>query len=194
MKIDYNKLMHEEISSLGEKPRLLLHCCCAPCSSAVIVKLKDYFEITYLFYNPNIFPQTEFEKRKQEFKKLGIDVIDLGYDHQKYLDQVVGHERDEEGGERCKLCIAERMKKSFEYAKINHFDFVTTTLSISPHKDCDFINQTGERLEKEFNVKFLHADFKKENGYLLSTQICKEKNIYRQDFCGCEFGFRGKNS
>ncbi len=193
MKIDYNKLMHEEINSFGEaKPKLLLHCCCAPCSSAVIEKLSQYFEITYFFYNPNIFPAQEFEHRKQEFKKLGVNVVDVGYNHQTFLDLTKGQESQPEGGARCRICIAERLDQTFKYAIENNFDIVTTTLTISPHKDCEFINQLGEYNQKKYGIKYLHADFKKENGYLRSTQICKQKGIYRQDYCGCEFSIYKK--
>ena len=187
MKIDYNKLMHEEISSFGEKPKLLLHCCCAPCSSAVIEKLKNYFDITYFYYNPNIFPQEEYELRKGEFLKLGVNVVELKYNHADFLNVVAGYENEKEGGNRCRICIAQRLDKTFEYAVNNNYDIVTTTLSISPHKDAEFINKLGENLEKKYGVKYLHADFKKENGYLNSINICKEKGIYRQDYCGCEF-------
>lgn len=192
MKINYNKIMHEEISSFGEKPKLLLHCCCAPCSSAVIEKLKQYFEITYFYYNPNIYPEQEYNLRKQEFEKLGIHVVDLKYEHKTFLDAVIGLENEPEGGARCKVCIAQRMAKAFEYALTNNFDIVTTTLSISPHKDAEFINKLGESYEQKYGIKYLHADFKKENGYLRSIQICKEKGIYRQDYCGCEFS-KNKN-
>jgi len=187
MKIDYNKLMHEEISSFGEKPKLLLHCCCAPCSSAVIEKLKNYFDITYFYYNPNIFPQEEYELRKGEFLKLGVNVVELKYNHADFLNVVSGLENEKEGGARCRICIAQRLDKAFEYAVSNNFEIVTTTLSISPHKDAEFINKLGENLEAKYGVKYLHADFKKENGYLNSINICKEKGIYRQDYCGCEF-------
>ncbi len=187
MKKDYNKLMHEQISSFGNKPKLLLHCCCAPCSSAVIERIKDFFDITFYYYNPNIYPQQEYEQRMKEFLKLGVNVVTEEYNHNEFLNIVKGHEEDEEGGNRCKICIAQRMDKSFEYAKNNNFDYVTTTLSISPHKDALFINTTGENLANKYDIKYLYADFKKENGYLRSIQICKEKGIYRQDYCGCEF-------
>ena len=187
MKIDYNKLMHEEISSFGGKPKLLLHCCCAPCSSAVIEKIAPYFEITFYYYNPNIYPQAEYLLRLNEFKKLGVNVVSAEYDHSKFLNIAKGFEQDRERGERCNRCIAERLNESFEYAKANNFDLVTTTLTISPHKNCEFINLLGEQLEQKFGVKYLHADFKKQNGYLRSIEISKEKGIYRQDYCGCEF-------
>ena len=187
MKIDYNKLMHDEISSLGYKPKLLLHCCCAPCSSAVIEKLKEYFDITYLYFNPNIFPENEYVLRREQFEKPGVKVVDIGYEHNKFLDLVKGMENESEGSRRCNVCIAMRMDKAFEYAKSHNFDIVTTTLSISPHKNAEFINLTGENLEKKYKIKYLHADFKKENGFLRSTQIAKQVNMYRQNYCGCEF-------
>ena len=187
MKIDYNKLMHEEISSFGEKPKLLLHCCCAPCSSAVIERIKEFFDITFYYYNPNIFPHEEYDLRYDEFKKLKVGVVKEDYNHNDFLKIVEGREQEKEGGARCQICIAERLDKTFQYAVKNNFDVVTTTLSISPHKDCEFINLLGERLQKKYGVKYLHADFKKQNGYLRSIQICKELGIYRQDYCGCEF-------
>lgn len=193
MKIDYNKIMKDEISSFGEKPKLLLHCCCAPCSSAVIERISKFFNITFFYYNPNIFPKAEYETRKEEFEKLGVKVVELSYNHEEFLSVVKGREDDAEGGDRCKICIALRMNETFKFAVENNYDMVTTTLSISPHKDAEFINQLGENLEKKFGVKFLHADFKKENGYLRSIEICKDLGIYRQDYCGCEFARNGKN-
>ncbi len=194
MKINYNKLMHEEISSFGNKPRLLLHCCCAPCSSAVIERLREHFDITYLYFNPNIYPACEYDKRKDEFSKLGINVIEIGYNHDDFLSLVHGRESDREGEGRCRICIAYRMDKAFEYAVENGYDIVTTTLSISPHKDAEFINLTGEALEKKYGVKYLHADFKKENGYLRSIEICRSLGIYRQEYCGCEFSYNPNSS
>lgn len=187
MKIDYNKLMHEEISNLGDKPRLLLHCCCAPCSSAVIERISKYFDITYFYYNPNIDTNDEFNRRREEFDKLNVKIVCMPYDHDEFLNVVKGRELDQEGGDRCRICIAQRMDRAFQYAVENGYDMVTTTLSISPHKDAQFINELGERLEEKFGIKYLHADFKKENGYLRSIEICRELGIYRQDYCGCEF-------
>lgn len=192
MKIDYNKLMYQEISSFGDKPKLLLHCCCAPCSSAVIERLKEYFDITYFYYNPNIYPKAEFERRKDEFVKLGVNVLSLDYNHDDFLRAVRGLEMEPEGGARCRACIAERLKATFEYAVVNNYDMVTTTLSISPHKDAEFINMIGEKFEAIYGIKYLHADFKKQNGYLRSIEICKDKGVYRQDYCGCEFSINNK--
>ena len=188
MKVNYDKLMNEQISSFGgTKPRLLLHCCCAPCSSAVIERLKEFFEITFYYYNPNIFPEQEYNLRKEEFKKLNVDLVAEAYNHQEFVNITKGMENEKEGGMRCRACIAQRMNQSFNYASKNGFDFVTTTLSISPHKDAKYINDLGEQLQQNFNVKYLYADFKKQNGYLRSIQICKDLKIYRQDYCGCEF-------
>ncbi len=193
MKIDYNKLMHEEISSFGDKPKLLLHCCCAPCSSAVIERISKFFDLTMFYYNPNIYPESEFDLRREEFKKLGVNVVDIGYNHNEFLKIAKGKESEPEGGGRCQVCIAERLNKTFEYAANNGYDIVTTTLSISPHKDAEFINRIGEHFEKCYGIKYLHADFKKENGYLRSIQICKDLGIYRQDYCGCEFSLHTNN-
>ncbi len=186
-------MMHEQISSFDFKPKLLLHCCCAPCSSAVIEKLKDYFNITYLFFNPNIYPEDEYILRREQFEKLGVKVVDLGYDHNEFLELIKGRENELEGGARCNICIAMRMDRAFKYAKDNNFDIVTTTLSISPHKNAEFINITGESLEKKYHIKFLHADFKKENGFLRSTEIAKQVQMYRQNYCGCEFSAKQNN-
>ena len=190
MKIDYNKLMQEEISSFGDKPKLLLHCCCAPCSSAVIERINQYFNITFYYYNPNIYPKDEYIARFNEFKKLGVNVICADYKHEEFISLVKGKESEQEGGDRCQICIAQRLDHSFKYAVENNFDMVTTTLTISPHKDCEFINLLGERLQEKYGIKYLHADFKKQNGYLRSIQICKELGIYRQDYCGCEFSIK----
>lgn len=187
MKIDYNKMMQEEISSFGEKPKLLLHCCCAPCSSAVIERIKDFFDITFYYFNPNIYPKEEYDLRLSEFEKLGVKVVCEDYKHEEFLQVVKNYETEPEGGIRCQICIAQRLDKAFEYAVQNNFDLVTTTLTISPHKDCEFINKLGENLQAKYGIKYLHADFKKKNGYLRSIEICKDLGIYRQDYCGCEF-------
>ena len=191
MKLDYNKMMNEQISSFGgRKPRLLLHCCCAPCSSAVIERIKQFFDVTFYYFNPNIYPEQEYDLRMKEFEKLDVKVVSEKYNHQEFLNVIKGLENEPEGGMRCRACIAQRMKKAFEYAAWQGYDYVTTTLSISPHKDAQFINQLGEQLQNMFNVKYLYADFKKQNGYLRSIEICKTLNIYRQDYCGCEFSIR----
>jgi predicted adenine nucleotide alpha hydrolase (AANH) superfamily ATPase len=192
MRIDYNKLMHKEISSFGDKPKLLLHCCCAPCSSAVIERINEFFDITFYYYNPNTYPEEEYNLRGQEFQKLGVKIVKENYNHSEFLNLIKGKEEEREGGARCQICIANRLDRTFQYALQNNFDIVTTTLSISPHKDCEFINMLGENLEEKYGIKYVHADFKKENGYLRSIEICRDLNIYRQDYCGCEFSKRNK--
>lgn len=188
--IDYNKLMKEEIKQLTTKPKLLLHVCCAPCSSAVIERLNA-FDLTLYYYNPNTFPNQEYELRANQFAKLtNIPTIVENYNHQEFLNVVVGFEEDLEGGERCKKCIELRLRKTFEFAKRNNYEYVTTSLTISPHKDCEFINTVGKLLEKEFGIKFLIADFKKENGFLNSINLSKKYDLYRQDYCGCEFSYK----
>ncbi len=187
MKIDYNQIMQQEITSFGHKPKLVLHCCCAPCSSAVIERLREHFDITYLYYNPNIYPETEYNVRAEQFTKLGINIVNVKYNHAEFLSSVQGLEDEQEGGARCRVCIAMRLRKAFEYALENNYEIVTTTLSISPHKDAKFINGLGEQFEKMYGIKYLHADFKKQNGYLRSIELCREKDIYRQNYCGCEF-------
>ena len=190
MKVNYNKIMHEQISSFGYKPKLLLHCCCAPCSSAVIEKIKVYFDITFYFYNPNIYPQQEYETRKQEFLKLGVNVISENYNHDEFLNVVKGYEKEKEGGARCKICIAQRMNKAFEYAKMHNFEYVTTTLSISPHKNATKLNEIGKELSDEYKVDYLYSDFKKKNGFKRSIELSAEYNLYRQDYCGCVYSMR----
>ena len=187
MKIDYNQIMQQEITSFGHKPKLVLHCCCAPCSSAVIERLREHFDITYLYYNPNIYPETEYNVRAEQFTKLGINIVNVKYNHAEFLSSVQGLEDEQEGGARCRVCIAMRLRKAFEYALENNYEIVTTTLSISPHKDAKFINGLGEQFEKMYGIKYLHADFKKQNGYLRSIELCREKDIYRKNYCGCEF-------
>ena len=194
MKTDYNKIMQQEISSFGGKPKLLLHCCCAPCSSAVLERLTKHFNITLYYYNPNIYPIEEYNHRAEEFKKLDVKIIKEDYNHQEFLNLCKELANEKEGGTRCRKCIELRMRKTFEFAKNNNFDVVTTTLSISPHKDAEFINQIGERLQDEYNIKYLHADFKKQNGYLRSIELCKNLGIYRQDYCGCEFSIYNKDN
>lgn len=190
MKMDYNKLMKEQINNLTGKPRLLLHVCCAPCSSGVLDRLKD-FDITLYYYNPNTYPKEEYDLRFNEFKKLTeLRIEKEEYNHNEFLSRIKGLEQELEGGKRCEVCIRLRLEKSFEYASQNGYDFVTTTLSVSPHKNADFINKCGKELETIYNIKYLYADFKKENGYLNSIANSKQLGLYRQEYCGCEFSFK----
>lgn len=188
VKQNYNLVMKQQLSNLQGKPRLLLHVCCAPCSSGVLPKLKEYFDITLFYYNPNTYPMDEYLLRAQQFSKLtDLPLIVCGYNHNEFLNEVVGLENENEGGARCQKCISLRLKKTFEYANANNYDYVTTTLSISPHKDAEFINICGEKWQEEYKINYLYADFKKENGYLNSINESKKFNLYRQEYCGCEF-------
>lgn len=193
MKTNYNIVMKQQIKALQSKPKLLLHVCCAPCSSAVIEKLKQFFDITLYYFNPNTYPESEYNLRAEQFAKLtDLPLVVCKYDHNQFLQSIKGFEDNVEGGQRCEKCIALRLNQSFDYAKNNNFDYVTTTLSISPHKDAQFINICGENLQQIYNISYLYADFKKDNGYLNSINLSKQFNLYRQDYCGCEFSFNAK--
>lgn len=193
-KINFNEKMKEIISSLDGRKTLLLHSCCGPCSSAVIEKLKDNFDITVFYYNPNILPQAEYEKRKQEQIRLieilnekstnKINFLNSEYDPNEFAKAICGFETFDEGSIRCKNCYKFRIMKTFEKAKELGFNFFGTTLSVSPHKNAEWINEILMELETE-NTKALLADFKKENGYLRSLQLSKEYSLYRQNYCGC---------
>lgn len=176
------------------KKKMLLHSCCGPCSTSVIEKLKDDFDLTIFYYNPNIYPQEEYIKRLEEQKKYvslthpEIKIIDGEYtDSQKFLNAYQGLEECKEGGERCKTCIFLRMQKTAEYAKKNGFEIFATTLSVSPHKNAQLINELGKQLEQENNIEYLISDFKKQDGYLNSIKLSKQYNLYRQKYCGCKY-------
>lgn len=184
--------MIEIIDNLGDlKPKLLLHSCCAPCSSAVIEKLKDYFQITILYYNPNIEPYEEYERRKKEqirfIKELdaNIQFMDSDYDQEKFKEMSKGLEQEKEGGARCSRCYHLRLNKTACLAKEHNFDYFGTTLSVSPYKNSEKINKIGEVLSEEYKINFLYADFKKKDGYKRSIELAKKYNLYRQDYCGC---------
>ncbi|MBE6596261.1 MAG: epoxyqueuosine reductase QueH [Ruminococcaceae bacterium] len=197
-KINYQKLLDEVIASVVKndvKPRLLLHACCAPCSSYVLEYLSEFFEITLYFYNPNIFPSEEYAFRAEELKRLAcemtlpesvkVEVED--YNSDEFYNKIAGRERDPEGGARCKICYELRLRRAAEYAAEHRFDYFTTTLSISPYKNSVWINEIGESMAKEYGVKHLPSDFKKNNGYKRSIELSKEYELYRQDYCGCEY-------
>lgn len=189
-KPDFDKLMQEQAEKNAGK-RLLLHCCCAPCSSACLERLKDYFKITVLFYNPNI-EDGEYERRKEELLRListtgWADFIDCDHDESEFYSAVKGLEDAGEGSSRCLKCFELRLAKTKEIADKNGYDFFTTTLTVSPLKNAQAINAIGARLGGE---KWLYSDFKKRNGYLRSTELSKEYGLYRQNYCGCKFSKR----
>lgn len=179
----------------GKTPTLLLHSCCGPCSSCVIERLADYFKITVYYYNPNIYPEEEYLKRKQVQLELisklptknKVEFLDCDYIPDEYNEAVVGYESCREGEERCYKCYELRIKKTGEVAKEKGFNFFTTTLSVSPHKNSKWINEIGRNVEKELNMKYLPADFKKKDGYKRSIELCKKYCLYRQNYCGCVY-------
>lgn len=198
-KINYQLKLEEIIKSLdGKTPKLLLHACCGPCSSYVLEYLSNYFQITILYYNPNIYPEYEYRRRVEELKvfvpkkeyKNPINVIEDTYNPKEFYDAVKGLELLGEKSKRCYECYKLRMIKACKYAKDNNYDFFTTTLSISPYKVSEWINEIGEQLEKEYNVKYLYSDFKKNNGYKRSQELSKIYGMYRQNYCGCSFSKR----
>ena len=176
-------------------PRLLLHSCCAPCSSYCLELLSQYFEITVFYYNPNIFPPEEYHMRVEEqarfVKELPakhpITFVEGRYDTERFYEMAKGMEQLKEGGERCFACYELRLREAAEYAKDQGYDFFTTTLSISPLKNATKLNEIGENLEKEYGIQYLYSDFKKQNGYKRSTEISNEYNMYRQYYCGCVY-------
>ncbi len=179
----------------GCKPTLLLHSCCGPCSSYVIEYLAQYFNITVLFYNPNIHPEEEYlhrlETQKQLISRLGGALLQEGeYCPERFFGEIKGLENEPEGGARCEKCIAGRVRVTAEKAAEGGFDYFCTTLSVSPHKNADMINSLGLSLQAELNVKWLPSDFKKKGGYLRSIELSKELGLYRQDYCGCMFSKR----
>ncbi len=195
-KINYQKMLDDIIEKNvkdGIKPTLLIHACCAPCSSYVLEYLNKFFDITIFFYNPNISPREEFDFRLSELKRLvnemnlNIEIIAGEYDSELFYSNSKGHESEPEGGERCFKCYEMRLKKTALLAKSMSFDYFTTTLSISPYKNAEKLNETGGRLGEEYGVKYLYSDFKKKNGYKRSIELSKIHNLYRQDYCGCVF-------
>lgn len=196
MKINYDQKMEAIIASCGEnKPNLLLHSCCAPCSSATLERLAEHFKITILFYNPNIAPEEEFDKRELELERLlkemplgqEITVVKDYYDGQEFLNAIKGLEHTGERGERCYECYKLRLERTAAVAKEQKFDYFTTTLSISPHKNAQWLNEIGEMLAEEYGVDYLYSDFKKKNGYKRSIELSQQYQLYRQDYCGCAF-------
>ena len=187
------------LNNLDHKPKLLLHSCCGPCSSSVIELLKKYFDITVYYYNPNIYPESEYRKRVEEQKKVlsifnGLPLVEDTYDYSIYEEKTSGLENEVEGGKRCKNCIEFRMEKACIYAKENNFDYFTTTLSVSPHKNSKMINEIGFELENKYFMPYLYSDFKKKDGYKRSIELSKEYNIYRQDYCGCKHSIKNLNN
>ncbi|MBO4693107.1 MAG: epoxyqueuosine reductase QueH [Clostridia bacterium] len=195
---NYQMIMETEIESikkLGSKPILLMQCCCAPCSSAVLERLKEYFKIKMYFYNPNIYPTDEYEKRGKQFNILlssellpnDIEIIPSAYKPEEFENTVRGLENEKEGGARCEKCFELRLFNTAKKAKEIRADYFCTTLTVSPHKNSELINKIGIKAEKKYKVKFLQSDFKKKDGYKRSTELSKELGLYRQNYCGCKY-------
>lgn len=195
---NYTKELERLIQKLqqeGKVPRLLLHACCAPCSSAVLEYLSQYFAITLLYYNPNIAPLEEYQKREAELRRLvsqmkfihPVELLPCQYDGQAFVQAARGLEGEPEGGRRCEACFRLRLRYAAQEAARLRFDYYTTTLSISPMKNAPLLNQLGEEIGREFGVAHLPSDFKKKDGYKRSVQLSKEYDLYRQDYCGCAF-------
>lgn len=182
-----------EIKAKKERPKLLLHVCCAPCSSYVLEYLSDYFDITLYYYNPNISPEKEYIFRYEELKRLVAEtksdakVLQGEYEPEKFLQIAKGREQEKEGGERCFLCYRLRLNESGRYAAEHGFDYFTTTLSISPYKNAEKLNSIGGEIADSLGIKYLYSDFKKKNGYKRSIELSREYGLYRQDYCGCAY-------
>ena len=188
----------EENKKNGVVPSLLLHSCCAPCSSYCLEYLSQYFKITVLYYNPNLFPAGEYERRVSEQKKLvsalptkyPVTLVEMKGEPEEFYSAVKGLEHIREGGERCFACFKLRLERAARYAKENGFDFFTTTLTISPLKNAQKLNEIGEAAGVKFGVRHLPSDFKKKDGYKRSVELSKVYGLYRQDYCGCVFSKR----
>lgn len=200
-KINYQKELEKLLAQLEAEqrvPSLLIHSCCAPCSSYVLEYLSEYFKITVFYYNPNIYPESEYTKRIAEQQKLIRDMefrypvsfLAGEYDKEKFYEMAAGMEDLKEGGARCMKCYELRLSEAAGQAVAGGFDYFTTTLSISPMKNAQKLNEIGIRVGEEYGVKYLISDFKKKNGYKRSIELSKEYGLYRQDYCGCEFSMR----
>ena len=185
--------MENIINNLSDKPKLLLHACCGVCSSSVLERLKDYFDITILYYNPNIYPKEEYDLRLETLKKLikktdtNIKLLEIGYNEKDFTKEIKGLEEEKEGGKRCVKCYYLRLNQTAILAKNKNYDYFCTTLSVSPYKNSEKLNKIGKILEEKYQVKYLYSDFKKKDGYKRSNELAKKYNLYRQDYCGCKY-------
>ena len=197
--MNYDLEMEKQINHLNDKKTLLLHACCAPCSSAVLERIAEYFDITILYYNPNITEKEEYEKRLQELEKFvneinldNIKVMPGRYEPEEFFEMSKGLEQEKERGKRCYQCYRLRLEETAKIAEQQNFDFFTTTLSISPYKNSKWLNEIGADLDKKYKSTYLYADFKKKNGYKRSIELSKQYNLYRQDYCGCIYSKKEK--
>lgn len=194
------KLCLEELANIKSSKNILLHSCCAPCSSHVITFLAPYFNITILYYNPNISPKNEYLKRKEEQIRLinelpyKINILDCDYDNDIYEKEIKGYENCQERGPRCTICFRLRLEKTASLAKLNNFDYFCSTLTVSPYKNANLINNIGQELSEKYQIKWLYSDFKKNDGYKKSIVLSKKYNLYRQNYCGCIYSKRKENN
>ena len=183
----------ESLKRSGRRPALLLHCCCAPCASYVLEYLCGSFDVSVYFYNPNIYPQAEYQKRRAELLRLislmpcDVGFLECAYDEAEFTAAANGLENCPEGGERCRVCFALRLGETAKAAKLNGFDMFATTLTVSPHKNAEAVNAAGEAAAKLYGAEYLPSNFKKRNGYLRSLQLSRQYDLYRQNYCGCRY-------
>lgn len=191
---NYQRQLDQIIQSSSKRTTLLLHACCAPCSTYVLSYLTAYFDVTLFWYNPNIHPKEEHDKRRSELRRLAaiyhVSVADGGYDPQAFFCSAKGLESEPEGGLRCQKCFFLRLDQAAQYAAAHNFDYFCTTLTISPHKNAEQVNAIGQEVGAIHSVAFLPSDFKKKNGYQTSILLCRQYQIYRQNYCGCAFSRR----
>ena len=200
-KINYQLVLDKELKKItesGKTPLLFLHSCCAPCSSYVLEYLSNYFNIILYYYNPNISPESEYKFRLEELERLvkelphknEISFAPAEYNENDFYKLVKGHEKDPERGERCRICLSHRIENAAEKAVLYNADYFTTTLSISPMKDSQFLNECGKQASEKYGVPYLFSDFKKKGGYIRSIELSHQYNLYRQNYCGCVFSKR----
>ncbi len=196
---NYSRELERIIQKNGEnKPKVLLHCCCGPCSSSVLEYLTQHFELTLLWYNPNIYPEAEFELRYDTFVKMiddmgfkdRVKILRESWRHEEYYGRIKGHEDAPEGGSRCRECFRLRLEETAKKAGELGFDYFCTTITLSRHKNAVLINELGEKAAEEFSARWLPSDFKKRDGENRSVELCEIYNVYRQLYCGCEFSLR----
>lgn len=203
MKKNYQMILEETLRTLQQEnyvPDLLLHSCCGPCSTYVLEYLSRYFRIHVYYYNPNIYPSREYTFREKEQRRLVENLNTVHpirfhaapYDPAEYYDAVIGHEEDPEGGPRCAKCYELRLREAARAAREMSFSYFTTTLSISPHKNAQLLNEIGGRVGDEYGVQYLFSDFKKKGGFQRSVELTAEQGMYRQDYCGCVFSMQSR--
>ena len=188
-KINFDTKMCETMETVAPGTPLLLHACCAPCTSAVLARLLPVFRVTVYYYNPNIYPAEEYQKRREEFSKLRalgpLDFLEGSYEPARFAEETHGLQNEPEGGSRCAVCFRLRLQETARVAAAEGFPYFGTTLSVSPHKNAALLNETGEAAADAFGARFLQADFKKRGGYAESVRLSQTCGLYRQDYCGC---------